>query len=227
MIKRSGAALVLAVLSTAALAASAQVLHFDPPHGGPPIAKVVLISGDGGVGTIEKHIAHRLADERIEVVTLDSRAYFKRDHSVKWIAAAVETLSRGHKAEPVVLLGYSFGADIIPLIWSELDQAARARFTNVALISPTHDASTVVDPTGRYDANTMSMVQLSAHAGHLPLRRMVCITGRQEVADGYSSCRDPVMTGARIIELDGGHDYGGRPDEVADIVADLVLHATK
>jgi len=219
---------MVANLFAAALASShavaGQALHFEPPHKHPALARAILITGDGGYTRIEKAIARRLSRDGVDVVTLDSRTYFSSPHSVKWIAASLETLSRAPNSAPVVLVGYSFGADLIPLIWPDLDRAARARISSVALISPTHDASTTVDASGRYDPATMPMVDLATHAGNLPLERLTCISGRVEVASGYSSCRDAALAGARVIELDGGHDFGGNSDAVAQLVAELVTN---
>ena len=204
-----------------------QVLHFNPPRKGPAVARAVLITGDGGRSLIERSIAHRLSGDDIDVVTLDSRSYFASERSLKWIAGSLDALSRTPRPSPVLLIGYSFGADLIPLVWPDLEKSTRARISTVALVSPTHDASSVVDPTGHYDPKTMRMVALASHLGHLPTDRLTCISGRDEVASGYSSCLDAAFAGATVIELDGGHDFGGNPKAVADTVAELAAQAIR
>jgi type IV secretory pathway VirJ component len=194
-------------------------MHLFPSAIQPERARVLLLSGDGGVGAVERTLTRHLVRLGFDVVMIDCRRAFATRRSRSWIAGYLAALHPRSAGRPLVLIGYSFGADLIPLVWSRLDEALRARVALIALVSPTHDGSTVVDVTGRYDPALMTMTRLSASAASLPMARVLCVSGAAEVNSGYSSCHDAPLAQARVVDVAGGHDLGGEAGVVAELVA--------
>ena len=176
-------------------------------------ASVVIISGDGGWGEIEKDLAAGFGVQRLPVARIDSSDAFSSEHPASEIARDVEALV--HDAPQVILVGYSFGADLIPLIWPELSESSRHRIVTISLIAPTHYGSTVIDPTDRYDPTEIPMVALAEHHARLPADRLVCVFGTQERTSGITSCPTPSLAKSHVIEVDGGHELGGQALRIA------------
>lgn len=216
-------ALALLAAPGSATAREHQPLHFEPAPGGHAIAKVILISGDGGWKHIEREFAAGLAADHVDVVGIDSRIVFARHQSAARVAAYIDALSRTKL--PIVLIGYSFGADLLPIVWSDLDATAQARIAAVILVAPTHDGSTEVDPTNVYDPLLHPMIPLANQARRLPISRLVCIASEEETESGYSSCRDAPLRGAINLVFAGGHDFDDASHEVVSMVSRLVIDA--
>src|SRR5438270_3071624 len=80
----------------------------------------VLLSGDGGWAVTDRGIAERLTQGGIPVVGWNALRYFIRRKKPDRVARDLERVLRTylplwHK-EKVILIGYSFGADVMPFL---------------------------------------------------------------------------------------------------------------
>jgi type IV secretory pathway VirJ component len=187
-------------------------------------ASVVLISGDRGWGVVEKGLEAGFTVQRMAVSRVDSSLSFASSRSLEEIAREVEASIEDRR--PVVLVGYSFGADLIPMVWSKLQASFQNRVITIALIAPTHTGSTVIDPTDRYDPSELPMTVLAEHHAKLPADRVMCIFGREERLSGYSSCPDRHLSKSHLIEIDGGHELGGHATFIASEIAKFARDRT-
>ncbi len=194
-----------------------ETVVLSPDSTGAFRASVVLISGDGGWGEIESDLAAGFMVQRMSVSGIDSRVAFSAAHSVSQITHDIEATLDGRR--PIILVGYSFGADLLPLLWPELTPEIRDRVVTISLIAPTHSGSTIVDPTDRYDPREHPMTPLAEHHSRLPADRLMCVYGRDERLSGYSSCPSRYLSKARLIELEGGHELGGRGIYIASEIS--------
>jgi type IV secretory pathway VirJ component len=100
----------------------------------------LFISGDGGWYSFEISIADLLADLGIPTIGVDSRKYFwKRktpEETASDIAAAMNYYAREWGIESYMLIGYSFGAEIIPFIVNRLSEEMKPKILSVVLLSP-------------------------------------------------------------------------------------------
>jgi type IV secretory pathway VirJ component len=184
-------------------------------------ASVVIISGDGGWGALEKDLAAEFIVQRMSVARINSRVAFSSSHSIADITRDIETSIQDRI--PVILVGYSFGADLLPLIWPELSPEIRDRVVTISLIAPSFEGSTLVDPTDRYDPREHPMTPLAEHHARLPADRLMCVFGREERLSGYSSCPGQHLSKSHLIELDGGHDLGDRALTIASDITKFAL----
>lgn len=177
----------------------------------------VILSGDGGWRDLDKTIGERMAARGIGVVGVDSLAYFwsRKDPPEigRDIAGLVTRFQSTWKARHVLLVGYSFGADVLPASWPHMPEAVRASVGLIALLgfSPRADYEISIGAylgTGSGDADTV------AAAAGLPLDRVVCVEGEEEGAD--SACSAPVFDAAERITTSGGHHFDGDYAALAD-----------
>jgi type IV secretory pathway VirJ component len=186
-------------------------------------SRVLLLSGDGGWTDVEENLSAEFVDYGLTVIGIDSRRTFVSDHAREEIAHYLERLTGS--GQGLIIVGYSFGADLLPIVWPALSRKLKDSTVRVAMIAPTHDGSLRIDPTGRYDAAFGPTIPLQETVQHVPRSRLVCIFGVQERLSGYSSCTNPQFDPAERVELPGGHDLGRNYADIAGAIAKpLRLH---
>ena len=84
----------------------------------------VVISGDGGWRDLDKTIAEDLQSDGIPVVGWDSLRYFwskkTPQQTANDLAIVMRTFMAKWHASDVALIGYSFGADVMPFAYNRL-----------------------------------------------------------------------------------------------------------
>ena len=127
------AALLEAPLAAAADDTLAGLPLVELPVAAPGRLMAVVYSGDGGWRDIDKDIAGRLQDKGVPVVGVDSLRYFWSEKTPEQIAAdlglIIDHYREAWQRPDVVLVGYSFGADVLPFAYNRLpaDDAGERR----------------------------------------------------------------------------------------------------
>lgn len=208
--------LVLAAINAPAL----HLLGSDPillfPAGATPRSdgrepKVVgvFLSGDMGfhfgLGT---HIAEAVAARGIPIVGVSSPVAFARHRARAQVDAIVVSSIRlalaRTGADKVLLMGQSYGADILATAAPDLPVDLRRRILAIDLTVPAQDVYFRADPStlaylGAPDARPLQAMRA------LHWAPVICVYGREEEG---SLC--PALAGgaARVIGLPGGHHLG-------------------
>ena len=181
---------------------------------------VVFLSGDGGLwGDLDVQLAKRMAQEGYAVVGLDSRIWFTDERKPNEIAARVAELMRQYlgrvHATRVLLAGYSFGADAIPIAYNRLAPEWRGKISAFLLISPSRTTMlqvTLAERTGIISGD----YNLIPEFARLPAAAAVCVYGQDEA--NSAACTLPQMSSANLIVLPGGHHFGNNAKELGDRV---------
>ncbi|MEI4487937.1 AcvB/VirJ family lysyl-phosphatidylglycerol hydrolase [Frigidibacter sp. MR17.14] len=186
----------------------------------PPRALAVVLSGDGGWRDIDMQLGDLLQKDGIQVVGLDSLRYFWAQKQPGTIAA---DLSRAiTSADPsgrlqVMLLGYSFGADVLPFAQPLLPQGIRDRVALTALLAPGRTTDFRVHVTGWLGVQSGSADIVGAVA-KLPVATTLCVWGKDEGKD--SACSDPSLDSVPQIQTAGGHHFDGNYKGLAATLLD-------
>jgi len=204
-------ALVLGVI--AILAAAAPMLHvfgtkpylMFPAHGRRAPVVAVMLSGDIGFGGgMSASVASAFADRGVMVLGVSSPVVFAhrrtQDEAVAIVSQAVRTALKISGASRVVLVGQSYGADIVATVTPHLSSDLMAHIDAVDLMVPGRNVYFRADPSGfayLFDADAHPAPALNTWRGP-PL---ICIYGKLE---SDSLC--PQLTHAsRVIGLPGNH----------------------
>lgn len=178
----------------------------------PARTMAVIYSGDGGWRDLDKQIGMALQQAGIPVVGVDTlRSFWTR----RTPAAASRDLERilGHftrawNTPDVLLIGYSFGADIIPFMVNRIKPAVRDHIRQITLLGLSHDAAFEIHMSGWLGAASSSdALPLKPELARLDRRRVQCFVGMDELAE--SGCTDPALAGAEIVKTAGGHHFDG------------------
>ena len=146
----------------------------QPPAGKDDVL-TILYSGDGGWADLDKQLGTAFAARGIPVLGVNSFKYFWRSRSPDVAAQQLDalisdSLTKWHK-QRAWLVGFSFGADVLPTLIDKLSPATRSRITQLVLLSPSHDATFEIQiqgymkPQGRL---TMLLKNLSDRFNNVP-----------------------------------------------------------
>src|SRR6185295_7378517 len=118
------------------------------------------------------------------------------------------------KREKVLLIGYSFGADVLPFLASRLPPDLLGRVELIGLIGASHMASFEFHLTdwllGSRDGRPV-LPEVRKLAG----RRLLCIYGQKE---DDTLCPNLGQDLGRAAQLPGGHHFGGAYETIAALL---------
>jgi type IV secretory pathway VirJ component len=177
---------------------------------------VLLITGDGGWAGLDQELAARFAASGVPTVGLNSLKYFWSERTPDETARDVARVLRHYFAawnkQHVLLVGYSFGADVLPFVINRLPADLRARVASVSLLGIDSNASfevRIADWVGGDNSGPATRPEL-ARITHLPV---LCIYGRGEQD---SICPQLPAGTATREEIGTGHHFGGEYATLAE-----------
>ena len=171
----------------------------------------VFFSGDGGWRDIDKQIGEVLAARGIATVGVDSLRYFWQRRTPDEVARDLAAILSHYRAkwgrDRAILLGYSFGAGVLPFAVNRLPPAERAMVRQVSLLGLEKrtefefHVSNWLGGGGGADARPV-LPELA----RLDPRILQCFYGKDETD---SACTAPELEQAERIETRGGHHFDG------------------
>jgi type IV secretory pathway VirJ component len=177
----------------------------------------ILISGDGGWAGLDQELAARLAADGVPTVGLNSLKYFwterTPDETAKDIARIMSHYLAAWNKQRVLLVGYSFGADVLPFVVNRLPPDLRARVATVSLLGVDSNASfeiKIAGWVGADDGGPATQPEVAA-MGAIPV---LCIYGEGEtdsICPGLP--KEPQHT---LAEIGKGHHFSGEYSSLAD-----------
>lgn len=180
----------------------------DIPASTTPRALCILISGDGGWRDLDKTIGEWLATQGVHVVGLDALHYFWAKKTPEALAKDIAFLADAADANdnlPLMLVGYSFGADTIPFAYPLLPKALQDRTRVIGLLAPGPSTSFQITIGGWLGINDTGYDVTPAIA-KLPPDRVMCVYGSE---DDESACADRSVSKTTIVKTTGGHHFDG------------------
>lgn len=178
----------------------------------------IIISGDGGWRDLDRQIGFELVKRDIPVVGVDSLHYFWQAKSPQKIAddltRIIDYYGKAWGTKHVVLIGYSFGADIMPSAVDHLSVATRARIVQISLLGMSDTADYEIHVSGWLGVQPKGQ-SLEPDAAKLDMAQVQCFYGLQEEV---TFCTSPTMKPADVFGLSGGHHFDGNYTKLADLI---------
>lgn len=197
-----------------------------PPAGRGDIVAIIF-SGDGGWSDLDRQLGRNLAARGIPVLGVSTFTYYWHGGSARRSARELDALMdvylpRWHKRR-VWLIGFSFGADVLPTIIGQLTPVHRARVAQLVLLSPTSDLNFEIELEGYMQQNwlrtQLKLLTERLHPiPHYPARPpLLALAGRPPVSCWYGSeeaddsiCAEPGFPAwIAVHRVVGDHHLGG------------------
>jgi type IV secretory pathway VirJ component len=175
-----------------------------------PVVLAVILSGDGGWRDIDKRIGQVLAEGDIGVVGLDSLRYFWSAKTPEQVGRDLDRIVAHYQAawrvHDVLLIGYSFGADVLPASYNRMSPQTQSAVVQISLLGLAEMASFEFHVSGWLGLISSDALPIAPEVARLDLGKVQCFYGEEE---DDSLCRKPVLAGAELIETKGGHHFDG------------------
>ena len=168
---------------------------------------LLVVSGDGGWNVWEESLQKEFSRKNVPVAGLDALKYFWKEKSPEQTTADLERVLdyylKAWKKKQVILLGYSFGANIVPFVATRLHEPYNHMLYKVVMISP--------DPQADFEIHLLDMMNMSmseykynviAEVKKIKYTKIVCMFGSGEEPDRKDKFRMPSV---QYIELPGKH----------------------
>lgn len=170
----------------------------------------IVISGDGGWRDLDKTIALALQRDGVSVVGMDSLRYFWSEKSPaqtsRDLARIMQTYGARWHAQHIALVGYSFGADVMPFAYNRLPETLKSKVSLMALLGFAPDADFQIRVGGWLGMPASDKaLKVQPELAHVPPSLMQCFYGEDE-----KDTLCPVLgkTGVEVIRTSGDHHFG-------------------
>lgn len=175
----------------------------------------VLYSGDGGWRDLDRDVAAILQRRGLPVVGVDVLRYFwarrSPEHGAHDLGRIIDRYRQKWGASKVVLIGYSFGADVLPALYNRLPAAERAAVVQVSLLGFAATANFEVTVSGWLQHQRSDALPTLPEVRRIDPQRVQCFYG----ADDDEAACTQIGHGAELIRTTGGHHFDGDYEALA------------
>lgn len=171
---------------------------------------IVYITGDGGWNKFSKTLCSNLAAKGYPIAALDAKEYFWKKktpaQSALDITRLIEAYQKIFNRKKIVLLGYSFGAEVLPFVFNGLPGYLKAQVINVSMVSPSAYTDFEIHIAVMLGAGFTGGASVTNELNKITAKPVTLIFGMDENEFPLSQVKIKYVT---CIRLQGGHHYDG------------------
>lgn len=179
----------------------------------------VMLTGDGGWAGLDKGVADALAADGVRVIGFSTLKFFweKRDprEATSALERILDSYGQRYPQARFTVVGYSFGASLVPVLINRLPAVLAARIDMGVMISP--------DPEAVFEIRIGDWFGGAHHEGGVPVMPeilksptpILCVHGNDE---DDSFCREAKAPTLRVQGFPGGHHYDGNYQGLGDLI---------
>lgn len=178
----------------------------------------IVLSGDGGWADIDKSLAAGFAAAGLPVVGWSSLGYYWKARTPGEAAAdlgrIIQHYTRAWQIDQVLVVGYSFGADVAPFLVNRLSPAQRAKVRQVALLGPSENAAFEFHFANWFGGQPAAPNPTAPEIARLDVP-VTCIDAEDEPA---SVCHHATAARLRTAFVGRGHHFSGEYARIVDAI---------
>ena len=194
----------------------------EVPAGQQNSTVTLFLSGDGGWRDLDRDVAGEMAKIGYPVVGIDMLRYYWQHKSPEQSAIDLTELMQHYRqkwgTQRFVLVGYSFGADVLPATYNRLPDAEQKRIDAVILLAFARSANFEIQVDG-WLGKAGAEANTGEEMSKLPSNKVVCIYGEEEADE--SGCTAKTRVG-EALNLPGGHHFDENYPALAQRLVDLI-----
>jgi type IV secretory pathway VirJ component len=180
----------------------------------------IIITGDGGWGVTDRGIAQSLAAKGIPVVGLNSLHYFWTRKNPEQTAADLNRILQHYSAlwnrNEIVVIGYSFGADVLPFMLNRMPEKSLQKIKVVTFLGLSSTADFQFHWTDWFANRKRSTAQMVIpEVEKLRGKKILCFYGTE---DDDALCGQLDRGLVKAIPIQGGHRFGKGYQPIVDAI---------
>jgi type IV secretory pathway VirJ component len=178
----------------------------------------VILTGDGGWAEIDKGIAQGLAASGVASVGWSSLRYYwtprTPDAAALDLARIIDHYATAWHKRRALVVGYSFGADVLPFLVNRLPPEAARRVAGVSLLGLSEAAAFEFHVSSWLGGGSDARYKTLPEVARLSVP-VTCVRGADEADSACSALRGPAI---RDVVVGRGHHFGGEYGRVAEAI---------
>lgn len=180
---------------------------------------VFYISGDGGMNKFSNSLCKKLNSKGFDVIALNARTYFWDKKTPGKTTADVAQLLKqklvGRKNQQIILIGYSFGADVLPFILNRLPKDIDGKVLVSFLMASSGTTDFEIHWADIFGENSKRSMDVVSEINRLKDEKVVIISASDDKTLDVS--RISLKRFTREV-LPGGHHFDGDTDEIVKVI---------
>src|SRR6185369_6851248 len=173
---------------------------------------IFYISGDGGFNKFSTSFMQSLNKEGYAVIGLNAKDYFwkkkKPQEAAMSIEEAINASNKEWKKKNIVLIGYSFGADVSPFMLTHFSPALSNKLKHLVLLSPSGKTDFEIHVLQMFGWGKDEGESVPAEINKIP-KPVTIVVGDDENEFPFNQL---TIKNKQIIKMRGGHHYDGDVD---------------
>jgi type IV secretory pathway VirJ component len=169
----------------------------------------IVFSGDGGWRDLDSQLGEYLQAQGVPTVGLDSLRYFWSRRTAAETAvdlqSIIDTYAGQWGVSNVLLIGYSFGADVLPATYNQLAPSGKRRVKQLSLLALSRQVDFEISVTGWLGmAGAGEAGTTTDDIARIRSGLVQCIYGTEEDDD---PCPGLKSSGVETVAIEGGHHF--------------------
>lgn len=180
---------------------------------------VFYISGDGGMNNFSTNLCADINKARYQVTAMDARNYFWHKKTPEQTTSDISKyLEREMALFPtprIILVGYSFGADVTPFIVNMMPATLKEKLMSVVMLSPSTSTDFEIHVTDLFGGNSKRSMEVLPAINAMNIPKAAIIFGSDEMAYGKKRV---TLRNCMLVTIHGNHHYDGDAQKVASVI---------
>lgn len=187
----------------------------------------IVYSGDGGWRDLDKQVGEYLQGQGVPTVGVDMLRYYWAWRSPEDSAADLSRLIAHYRkvwgAEKVLLIGYSFGADVMPALYNLLPADQQDHVVQISLLALSANANFEVTVGEFLNSSSESTQPTKPDLDKITPAKLQCFEGKDD-PDGV--CHTLEGAGTEVVFTAGGHHFDGEYTGLAEKIVEGLVKRT-
>lgn len=180
---------------------------------------VFYITGDGGLNSFSNSVCAGLNKNGYEVIALNAKKYFwdkkTPEQTATDVAQYLANKLNGRKNQEVILIGYSFGADVIPFVVNRLPAALSQKVATTFIMASSGSTDFEIHVADMFGKAKRRGVEVVPEINKMGNHRVVILNGSEDEDLDLSKI---TLRHYTHEVLPGGHHFEGKVNEIVSII---------
>lgn len=180
---------------------------------------IFYLSGDGGLNKFSNSLCNGISKKGYEVIELNSKSYFWDKKTPQQTAVDVNNYLvkkiSGRKNQQIVMIGYSFGADVLPFILTRLPKDVHDKILASFLMASSGSTDFEIHWADIFGGNSKRDMDVVSEVNKLVDDKIIIISSSD---DRHLEANKITLKRYTHEILPGGHHFDGDTDEIVRVI---------